>query len=172
MGRSQVVRQRILIPPYGGSNPPAPATHSGRSGDLRSPGESPGIPAVCGAFLGAETCVEASCTISGASSLERQCEVDYGTTVDDCCVFPGTYLGMGLNVRHALVKGSRLFHLNRDIEVELSDSRLIGTTAPSRQLGRRARSVLAPNGTFGSSLVTRSSQLASLLTTRRFGRSS
>jgi hypothetical protein len=25
MGRSQVVRQRILIPPCGGSNPPAPA---------------------------------------------------------------------------------------------------------------------------------------------------
>jgi hypothetical protein len=26
LGRSQVVRQRILIPPSGGSNPPAPAT--------------------------------------------------------------------------------------------------------------------------------------------------
>jgi len=122
------------------------------------------------AFIGAETCIEASCTVSGASALERQCEVDCGTTVDDCCVLPGTYLGMGLNVRHALVKGSRLFHLNRNIEVEISDSRLIGTTSPPRQLSRRARSVLGSNGMFGSSLVTRSSQLASLLTTRRFGR--
>jgi hypothetical protein len=31
LGRSQVVRQRILIPPSGGSNPPAPATHSRKS---------------------------------------------------------------------------------------------------------------------------------------------
>jgi hypothetical protein len=78
---------------------------------------------------------------------------------------------MGLNVQHAVVKGSKLFHLNRDIELEISDSRLIGTTSPSHPLSRRARSVLGPGRMFGSSLVTRSSQLASLLTTRRFGRS-
>ena len=28
LGRSQVVRQRVLIPPCGGSNPPAPASHT------------------------------------------------------------------------------------------------------------------------------------------------
>jgi hypothetical protein len=27
LGRSQVVRHRILIPAYGGSNPPAPASY-------------------------------------------------------------------------------------------------------------------------------------------------
>src|SRR6516165_12439381 len=30
MGRSQVVRQRILIPPFGGSSPPAPANDFNR----------------------------------------------------------------------------------------------------------------------------------------------
>src|SRR5438128_11613846 len=60
------------------------------------------------AFIGAETCIEASCTISGATAVERQCEVDCVTTVDDCCVLPGTYLGMGLNVQHALRQRSKL----------------------------------------------------------------
>jgi hypothetical protein len=35
LGRSQVVRQRILIPPSGGSNPPAPANVYKDLGSLR-----------------------------------------------------------------------------------------------------------------------------------------
>lgn len=40
LGRSQAVRQRILIPPFGGSIPPAPATHSSvLPGFPRDPGK-------------------------------------------------------------------------------------------------------------------------------------
>ena len=41
LGRSQVVRQRILIPPSGGSNPPAPATHSRNAETSPHPVQSP-----------------------------------------------------------------------------------------------------------------------------------
>ena len=41
LGRSQVVRQRILIPPSGGSNPPAPATYSLHSENLPHAAQSP-----------------------------------------------------------------------------------------------------------------------------------
>ena len=49
MGRSQAVRQRILIPPRGGSNPPAPATQSPNNRNVPVPGRNP-------AFAG-EECV-------------------------------------------------------------------------------------------------------------------
>jgi hypothetical protein len=122
------------------------------------------------AYIGAQSRVRASCTISGASTVEQLCEVDCGTTIDDSCVFPGTYLGMGLSVSHALVRESKLFHLHRHVELEISDPRLIGTTFASRPVIRTARSFFAPTRAWLGSLSTRPPQLASLRATRKFGR--
>jgi NDP-sugar pyrophosphorylase family protein len=78
------------------------------------------------AFIGARTKIAAGCKISGASSVERDCEVDCGTVVDDSLVLPGTYIGVALDVRRSVVAGAKLFNLDRNIELSVSDGRLIG----------------------------------------------
>ncbi|PYX09173.1 MAG: hypothetical protein DMG88_07710 [Acidobacteria bacterium] len=114
------------------------------------------------AYIGANSYVRSSCTISGASAVEKQCEVDCTTSVDNCCILPGTYLGMGLNVSNAIVGAGRLFHLGRGVELQMNDDRLIGITPSSRQLTRSALAM------FGA-VSTRASRTASLMKARRFG---
>jgi hypothetical protein len=114
-------------------------------------------------FIGQNSYVGASCTISGASVIERDCEIDCGTIVEDSCIFPATYVGMGLSVRQSLLAPSKMFHLGRDVEVQMRDPRLIGSVRGRHHFARAARSV-------GSVLSTRTSQMASLIMPRRFGR--
>jgi hypothetical protein len=115
------------------------------------------------AFIGQNSYIGASCMITGASTVERDCEIDCGTMVEDSCIFPATYVGMGLSVRQSLVGARKMFHLGRDVEVEMHDPRLIGSISASNHFARAARSV-------GSVLSTRTSQMASLIMPRRFGR--
>jgi hypothetical protein len=115
------------------------------------------------AFIGQNSYIAASCTITAASAVERDCEIDCGTIVEDSCIFPATYVGMGLSVRQSLVGARKMFHLGRDVEVEMHDPRLIGSLPASNHFARAARSV-------GAVLSTRSSQMASLIMPRRFGR--
>jgi hypothetical protein len=115
------------------------------------------------AFIGQNSYIGASCTITGASAVERDCEIDCGTIVEDSCIFPATYVGMGLSVRKSLVGARKMFHLGRDVEVEMHDPRLIGSMPASNHFARAARSL-------GSVLSTRTSQMASLIMRRRFGR--
>jgi hypothetical protein len=80
-------------------------------------------------FLGASSKVAACCTITGASSIERNCEIDCGTVVHQSCVLQNTYIGVALDVRHSIVNKQQLFHLERNVEVNIGDRRLIGTSA-------------------------------------------
>jgi carbonic anhydrase/acetyltransferase-like protein (isoleucine patch superfamily) len=119
-------------------------------------------------YIGAGVRVRNACTISGYSAIEQQCEVDCGTNVDGCSIFPATYVGMGLNLKHAIVSGSHLFHLQRNVEVEIQDRRLIGTRFAPQRLMNTAKTYLGGKARKLSATVlsTRSSRLASLLTSR------
>lgn len=77
-------------------------------------------------FVGAGSRIGPGCTISGASSIERDCEVDCGTVIDNSLVLRGTYVGVALDVRRSVVGNERIFNLDRNVEVSVSDARLIG----------------------------------------------
>ena len=80
------------------------------------------------AFVGAGTRIAACCNISGGSAIERDCEIDCGTTVEQSWILQETYVGLGLNVRRSIVSNQRMFHLDRKTEIAISDPRLIRAT--------------------------------------------
>lgn len=89
------------------------------------------------AYIGAHARIKASCVIKGATAIERNSEVDSGTVVNDSCVLPGTYLGAGLNFSHSIIAANKLFHLDRNIEVEIADRKLVAKRRSLRAMTRR-----------------------------------
>ncbi len=81
------------------------------------------------AFVGRDSKIASGCVITGTSSIERDCEIDCGTVIDDSLVLQGTYVGMALDVSHSVIGNERLFNLARNVEVSVSDPRLIGRKA-------------------------------------------
>ncbi len=90
-------------------------------------------------YIGARSRIKGSCLINGATNIERDCEVDFGTTVTDSCVLPETYLGIGLNFAHSIVSANKLFHLDRNVAVEISDRNLVGKR---RSIGTLKKSIV------------------------------
>ncbi|MGH9528710.1 MAG: hypothetical protein ACRD2S_02195 [Terriglobales bacterium] len=90
------------------------------------------------AYIGARSRVRGSCLINGVTTIERDCEVDFGTTVTDSSVLPETYLGIGLNFSHSIVAANGLFHLDRNVAVEISDRNLV---AKRRSIGTLKKSI-------------------------------
>jgi len=97
---------------------------------------------LCGpVYIGAGTEIKGSCIINGTTAIERDCEVDFGTTVTDSCVLPGTYVGMGLNIVHSIVAPNRLFHLDRNVGMDISDAHIIGSRLPGSILAGFTKSM-------------------------------
>jgi NDP-sugar pyrophosphorylase family protein len=76
-------------------------------------------------YLGRGVKVRDGALITRFSHLEQDCTVDCGTVVDDASVLDHTYIGQWLDLSHAVVSGSRLVHLGRNVAVEVEDAKLI-----------------------------------------------
>lgn len=82
------------------------------------------------AFVGSNTRMAACTSISGGSAIERNCEIDCGTTVDKSWILQETYVGLGLTVRGSIVSNQKMFNLERKTELPIHDPRLIRPTKP------------------------------------------
>ena len=82
-------------------------------------------------FIGAGSRIAACCTISGGVSVERNCEVDCGTVVQDSWITENTYLGVALDVRRSIVTGNQLFKLDRNVAISIDDDHLIANALKS-----------------------------------------
>lgn len=80
------------------------------------------------AFIGSATRMAACTSISGGTAVERNCEIDCGTTVDRSWILQETYVGLGLTVRGSIVSNQKMFNLDRRTELAINDPRLIRAT--------------------------------------------
>jgi len=115
-------------------------------------------------YVGAHTRIRPGALICPGTALERQCEIDCGTIVENSTILPSTYLGPGLHVSNCLISGSRLIHLNRNLDVELGDTGLLGWTQnpPSLRMLAALGSLLTFAGAPGMRVPTPSRAPASL----------
>jgi hypothetical protein len=97
---------------------------------------------VAPAFIGARAKVHAEALITRGSILEHHSEVDCGTVVENSTLLPFTRLGAGLDVMHSVVGFHRIAHLVRNVEVEITDSKLIDMV-PVSAISRLAGSTAA-----------------------------
>ena len=112
------------------------------------------------AYFGAHSVVNARCTVLGTLALEGDCEVDCGTSLEDCCITQGTYVGPGLNLRNAIAGSSWLYNVPHRTLVNINDGKLLGSTY-AQNLWTRAKSFLSQIPPSGSR-STFFSQTASL----------
>lgn len=98
------------------------------------------------AYVGDGTVVRAGATIGPFVSVENQCIVDCGTTVEGSTVLPNTYLAPGLLVRKALIDGGEMEDLRSGTVVNLQECGL------AMRLPGQTRSVFSESAPNASSV--------------------
>ncbi len=89
---------------------------------------------VAPAFIGAHSRVRDCAVITRCSVLEHHVQVGAGAVVENATLLPETTVGPRLDISHAVVGFARFVHLGRNVEVQITDPRLVGqiSAAPVR----------------------------------------
>lgn len=84
-------------------------------------------------FIGRGSAIGEQCLITRCSSVESDCQIDYGTVVEDSSILSNTYVGIGLDLSHSIVDGSNLLNLERGVALEITDPCVIRRNRIARQ---------------------------------------
>ena len=87
-------------------------------------------------FVGDGTVLRDSVSLGPFSSVEKECLIDCGTTVERTTVLPNTLLAAGLSIRRSVVDGSCLEQLDSGTVIDLRASRLGRRFRPSSRARR------------------------------------
>jgi hypothetical protein len=98
------------------------------------------------AFIGARSKICPTVVLTRCACIEHHCYVDFASVVEDSTLLPYTAVGAGLDIAHSVVGFRRLAHLRRNIEVEITDPKLIAMRSP--HAGLRALGTAASLATF------------------------
>jgi hypothetical protein len=80
-------------------------------------------------YVGRGAHIRRSVLLTRFSHVESHCEIDFGTAVEDSSILSNTYVGPSLDVTHAVVSGSHITHLQRNVALEILDPLLVSKTS-------------------------------------------
>jgi NDP-sugar pyrophosphorylase family protein len=99
---------------------------------------------VAPAYIGSGSKVREDTLITRCSSIERDCFVDYGTVVEDSSILANTHIGIWLDVAHSVADGNKLFNLERNVILEISDPSVMRANGALAQERKMLRAVQEP----------------------------
>jgi hypothetical protein len=86
------------------------------------------------AFIGERSRICATAVVTRCGVVEHHCQISGGTVVEDATVLPYTCVGPSLDLAHAVAGERRILHLPRNVEIEVSDPRILDTLSTSAPL--------------------------------------
>ena len=127
---SDVLRGRCAIRPSGQELKPGVWVEEGARLHRRAQIEAP-------VYVGRGSKICEAAFITRYSTIERGCQVEVGTVIEDSSILANTYVGLALDVCHAIANGNKLLNLDRNALVEISDPGVMRANGSARKLVKK-----------------------------------